>query len=158
MIGRGQEPSLAAMLAGLTGVASLPGRILFNVVSDRFSPQLLLALSQAVLGLGMAMLMLSSSTVGIIAAVLVYGSVFGSTLALVASVRAEHFGRRAYGTISAVQGIPALGGAALGPLLAGWIYDHLGGYEVAFAAVVALYLASTVAMLLTPRARDFANG
>ena len=39
MIDRGIEPSLAAGLAGLVGLASLPGRLFFNLLSDRLPAQ-----------------------------------------------------------------------------------------------------------------------
>jgi cyanate permease len=44
-----------------------------------------------------------------------------------------------------------LGGAALGPVLAGWLYDHSGTYQLSLAVVAALYVVSAAAMLLTPR-------
>src|SRR5207244_2734954 len=43
LIGRGFDPVLAASVAGLLGVASLPSRYLLNRVSERLSPQALLA-------------------------------------------------------------------------------------------------------------------
>ena len=151
MIDRGQDPTVAATLAGMVGVASLPGRYIFNVMSDCFPAQLLLGISQAVLALGVVLLALASSTGWLIAYLLVYGSAFGTAGALIASVRAEHFGRRAFGAISAIQGYPGLGGAALGPVLAGWLYDHSGSYQLTFAVVAALYLVSAAAMVLTPK-------
>ncbi len=151
MIGRGQDPTIAAALAGMVGLASLPGRYVFNVMSDRFHSQWLLGICQAVLALGVILLVMASSTSWLIAYIVVYGAAFGAAAALTASVRAEHFGRRAFGAISAVQGIPALAGAALGPVVAGWIYDRSGSYQPAFAAVAALYVVSAGAMFVTPR-------
>jgi len=151
MIGRGQSPAAAAALAGLLGVASLPGRYVFNVMSDRFPSQAVLALCQATLAVGVVVLALATSRSGLILYVVIYGVAFGTSGPLIASVRAEHFGRRAYATISAIQGIPSLGAAALGPLAAGWLYDHSGSYQFAFAIVALLYLVSAGAMLVTPQ-------
>jgi MFS family permease len=151
MIGRGQDSAVAAALAGMVGVVSLPGRYIFNVMSDRFHSQLLLGICQAVLAVGVVLLALARSTGWLIAYIAVYGAAFGAAGPLTASVRAEHFGRRAYGAISAVQGIPTLAGAALGPVAAGWIYDRSGSYQLAFAAVAALYVVSAGAMFVTPK-------
>ena len=156
MIDRGQNPGVAATLAGLVGVASLPGRYVFNTMSDRFPSQRLLGMCQLTLALGVALLALGSSTAVLLAYVLVYGSAFGTAGALTASVRAEHFGRKAFGAISAVQGYPGLGGAALGPVAAGWVYDHSSSYQLTFAVVAALYVASAAAMFVTPPPK-FAN-
>jgi MFS family permease len=151
MIGRGLDPSFAATLAGGVGLASLPGRYLFNTLTERLPSQWVLGGSQVVLAVGVAILALASTTASFVLYGVVYGGAFGAGQALAASVRAEHFGRRAFGSISAVQGVPALGGAALGPLAAGWIYDRTGGYEIAFALVALLYLVSATAMFLTPK-------
>jgi len=155
MIGRGQNPAAAATLAGLVGVASLPGRYVFNVMSDRFHSQSVLAVCQATLALGVVVLALATSRSGLIVYVIICGAAFGTSGPLIASVRAEHFGRRAYATISAVQGLPSLGAAALGPLAAGWLYDRSGSYQFAFAIVAALYLVSAGAMLVTPKPERF---
>jgi len=151
MIGRGQSPELAAALAGAVGLASLPGRVVFNLLSDRLPAQLLLGAVQCVLALGVAVLALGVSLAGLIAYAAIFGAAFGASSPLIASVRAEHFGRRAFATIGAVQGIPALVGAALGPLAAGWTYDRLGSYAPTLLAVAAFYVVSAAAMFLTPR-------
>lgn len=158
MIGRGQDSAVAATLAGMVGVASLPGRYIFNVMSDRFHSQLLLGISQAMLALGVVLLALASSTGWLIAYIVVYGAAFGAASALTASVRAEHFGRRGFGAISGVQGVPGLAGAALGPIVAGWIYDRSGSYQLAFAVVAALYVVSAVAMFVTPKPEPISQG
>ncbi len=151
MIGRGQGSESAATLAGAVGLASLPGRYVFNVLSDRFRSQWLLGICQAVMAIGVAILALAGSTTLFVVYVVVYGAAFGAASPLTASVRAEHFGRRAFGSITAIQGIPALAGAAAGPLAAGWGYDRSGSYDQALAGVALLYVASAVAMFLTPK-------
>jgi cyanate permease len=151
MIDRGQDPAGAAFLAGLVGVASLPGRYVFNALSDRVPAQWLLGVAQLALACGVGLLGSARSAGGFLAYACVYGAAFGTTGGLAASVRADHFGRRAYGTISALQGYPGLVGAAVGPLLAGWLYDCSGSYALTWAGVAALYLASAVAMFATPK-------
>jgi MFS family permease len=150
MIDRGVDPGVAANLAGLVGLASLPGRLLFNVLSDRFRAQTILAIGQSVLALGVVVLAFATTLPQLLAFVVIYGGAYGAGAPLLASVRAEHFGRRAFAAIGAAQGVPALIGAALGPIAAGWIYDRAGTYEPAFAIVAVLYLVSAAAMFLTP--------
>ncbi|HKW77577.1 MAG TPA: MFS transporter, partial [Candidatus Limnocylindria bacterium] len=149
MIGRGVDASTAANVAGLVGLASLPGRLTFNVLSDRLRVQTLFALGQAVLAVGVIVLALADSVPLLVLYVLVYGGSYGAGAPLIASVRAEHFGRRAFAAIGAAQGVPALAGAAVGPIAAGWIYDRFGTYEPAFILVAVLYLVSAAAMILT---------
>src|SRR6266566_7308807 len=120
MIGRGYDAVLAATLSGMLGLVSLPGRYVFNMLSSRISAQKLLTLSVVAQAAGIAVLVLASTSLGwLILYVLVYGSAYGAFSPLRASVMADHFGRRAYGAITAVQGIPVALCAGLGPLAAG---------------------------------------
>lgn len=153
LIGRGIAPEVAATLAGGVGLASLPGRFAFNMLSERLHSQWVLGACQVVLAGGVALLAVATSVASVLLYVVVFGAAFGAGASLAASVRADHFGRRAFGAITAIQGVPALVGAAAGPLAAGWIYDRTGGYELAFAGVAVLYLVSALAMFLTPRPR-----
>ncbi len=133
MISRGTDAALAATLSGMLGLASLPGRYVFNMLSSRISAQKLLTLSVVAQAAGIAVLVLASTSLGwLILYVLVYGSAYGAFSPLRASVMADHFGRRAYGAITAVQGIPVALCAGLGSLAAGWLYDTLHHYELAF--------------------------
>ncbi len=81
----------------------------------------------------------------------IYGSAYGAFSPLRASVMADHFGRRAYGAITAVQGIPVAVCAGLGPLAAGWLYDGLHRYEVAFWLCAGAFLLAAIGIGLTPR-------
>jgi MFS family permease len=151
MVARGFDPLLAASLAGLIGVVSLPGRFLLNRSSDRFGAQGLLALVLTVLGLGVVVLTLAHTVLWLYAYVLIYGAAFGTRSPLRGSVMAEHFGRRSYGAITAIQGIGIAVPAALGPVAAGWLYDRLGSYEMAFWLTAAACFTAAAIVFLTPR-------
>ncbi len=83
--------------------------------------------------------------------VLIYGSAYGAFSPLRASVMADHFGRRAFGAITAVQGIPVALCAGLGPLAAGWLYDVLHHYELAFWLCAGAFLVAATGLALVPR-------
>lgn len=151
MIGRGYDPVLAATMAGLLGVASLPGRLGLNAVSDRLGAQGLLVACVAAQGLGVVLLALAGSLPLLVAYVAVYGLAFGAVNPLRASVVALHFGRRAYGSITGVQGMATWLGAAAGPLVAGWLYDRTGSYSLALWLGVGALALSAMAVAVTPR-------
>jgi MFS family permease len=151
LIGRGYDPVLAASVLGLAGLASLPGRFIFNVVSDRFGPQPLLAICLLFQGLSVFLLMAAGPFAFLVAFIVVYGSAFGAIQPLRASVLADHFGRVAYGAISSVQGVPIGISAGIGPFLAGFLYDQLGDYRLAFSLTAAAFLGASLAIFLTPR-------
>jgi MFS family permease len=149
MIGRGNDAVLAATLSGLLGLVSLPGRFVFNILSARFSPQKLLTLSVVAQAVGIAMLVLASSLGWLILYVVIYGTAYRAFSPLRASVMADHFGWRAYGTITAVQGIPVAVCAGLGPLAAGWLYSVLHHYEIAFWLCAGVFLLAALCLVVT---------
>jgi MFS family permease len=151
LIGRGYDPVLAAGVLGLAGLASLPGRFIFNVVSDRFGPQPLLGLCLFFQGLSVFLLMAAGPVPFLVAFIVVYGSAFGAISPLRASVLADHFGRVAYGAISSVQGVPGGLFAGIGPFLAGLLYDHFGDYRLALSLTAAAFLGAALAIFITPR-------
>lgn len=153
LISRGYDPVLAAGVFGLTGLVSLPGRLVFNLLSDRLGPQSLLGFCLGVQGLSILLLMAAGPFALLVAFVAVYGSAFGAISPLRASVLADHFGRLAYGSITAAQGLPVGISAGLGPVLAGYLYDVFGDYRVALGLTAGAFAAAAVAVLATPRAR-----
>ena len=152
LIGIGYEPVLAAGILGLTGLVSLPGRFVFNFISDRFGPQPLLALCLVLQAVSILLLLAATSGLSVAAFVLVYGSAFGAISPLRASVLADHFGRLAYGSITAVQGLPSGLLAAVAPFLAGLLFDRFGDYLLAWMLTAAAFALGAVAVWVTPRA------
>ena len=155
LIGRGYDAVLAATLSGMLGLVSLPGRYVLNVLSSRISAQKLLTLSVVAQAAGIVVLVLASSLSWLILYVVVYGTAYGAFSPLRASVMADHFGRRAYGSITAVQGIPVAVCAGLGPLAAGWLYDMLHHYEVAFWLCAGAFLLAAIGMAMTPQPLNY---
>jgi MFS family permease len=154
MIGRGYDPVLAATLSGMLGLVSLPGRYVFNMLSSRMSAQTLLAISVMAQAVGIAVLVLASSLSGLVLYVIIYGTAYGAFSPLRASVMADHFGRRAYGSITAVQGVPVALCGGLGPLAAGWLYDTLHHYEVAFWLCAGTFLLAALGLLVAAQPND----
>ena len=105
----------------------------------------------ATLGVGVVVITLASSATWLYLYVVVYGMAFGARSPLRASVMAWHYGRRAYGTITSVQGAIMAVPAAFGPLAAGWLYDRLGSYQLAFWLTAGAFGMASLLIFLTPR-------
>jgi MFS family permease len=157
LIGRGYSGAWAAGIVGILGLASLPGRFILNLLSDRVGPQPLLGLCMASQGIGVLLLLHGASVAWLIAFVVVYGGAFGAISPLRAAVMADHVGRKAYGAIIAAQGVPVAIAAGSGPFVAGWMYDRLHGYSLPFWLSACAFLLSGVAVALTPRAHAVAT-
>jgi len=150
VIDRGYDAVLAVTLAGMLGLASLPGRYVLNILSDRIAPHKLLGMSVVAQAVGVVVLMQAPTVGWLVVYVVLYGAAYGAISPLRAAVMADQFGRTSYSTILAVQGIPVALCAGLGPLAAGWLYDLLGRYDVAFWVCVCAFLLATVAIIITP--------
>ncbi|GHO84109.1 MFS transporter [Dictyobacter formicarum] len=150
LIDKHYASALAATIAGMLGVASLPGRYLLNVVSGKISAQKMLACCYAIQAVGLLVLITAPSSGWLILYIIAYGGAYGAVSPLRATVMAEKFGRRAYGSITALQGIPIACCAAAGPLMAGWLYDLFQQYDQAFWLCAAGCLLATVGIWFTP--------
>ena len=150
LIGRGFDPVLAAAIAGLLGVASLPGRYLLNRLSEDLSPQVLLAGCYTAQAAGVALLALAAHPLFVWGYVAIYGAAFGATSPLRASTMADHFGRRSFGAITAASGFPIAIAGSVGPIAAGALYDRLGSYSPALALTGGAFVLSAFSVALTP--------
>jgi cyanate permease len=151
LIHQGYDPLLAATLAGGLGLASFPGRMLISLLSQRIALKPLLIGAHLLQAIGVIPLILAPSVFWLILYVLFFGAASGAISPLKAAVMAEHFGRRAYGTIIALQGIVIAVCAAGGPVVAGWLYDLLGSYDLAFGLCVGAFLLAAISIGLAPR-------
>jgi MFS family permease len=115
------------------GAVSVPSRVLMGVLSDRAGRKtigVVCALLHTV-----ALLWLIGSTemwMFYIFAVL-YGMAYGGIDPPVAALIGDHFGMRRVGIIMGSLTAGWCAGAALGPYIAGYIYDVSSSYTAAFA-------------------------
>ena len=82
-----------------------------------------------------------------------YGFAHGGLFTVVSPTVAEFFGTRAHGAI--FGGIVFFGtiGAAVGPVVAGRIFDVTGSYDFAFGGLAAMGAVGLVLALTLPRRR-----
>jgi MFS family permease len=151
LIERGLTPVAAASVAGVVGLASIPGRLFLNLAGQRLHPEWLLALSMLAMGLGVLVLLLTTGARPTVAYALLYGAGYGAATPLRGTVMARQVGRRAYGTITAAQNLAVLGGSAAGPLVVGALYDRTRTYEAALIMIVLVVAVGAVTTLLARR-------
>ncbi|MGH7330430.1 MAG: MFS transporter [Polyangiaceae bacterium] len=105
----------------------------------------MVAATFALEALGIAILLQAHVTAAIVAYVVAFGAAYGALSPLRGAIMAEHFGRRAYGSIIAAQGIPIAVLSALGPLVCGRLIDAFG-YTSSFEACVCALIVGTALM------------
>ena len=143
----GASKLAAASVLSVIGIGGLVGRLSSGIVSDALGrlPALLGVFALQVLAFGLFAAASSAPRLLWIAA-LVFGFSYGGGVTLLPPLCGDLFGRAhvaaIVGMIFAVAGAPA----AIGPYVAGWLYDLTGSYSAAFLSSAAL---NAVALLLT---------
>ncbi|MFC2016358.1 MFS transporter [Chloroflexota bacterium] len=132
---RGINEQTAAGVLGLMALMSVPGRLLFGFLGDRFNKRYLLAVTYILQALGLFILLKAQSIVQLYLFTLVFGLGWGAPVLLLA-IRGDYFGRKHFGTIAGVQQSVIAIGTIIGPIFAGWVFDISQSYEVAFTAFI----------------------
>ena len=142
------SPGFAASAAGLIGILALPGRLLFTPLGGRVPRRFVAGGIFAVQALGIVVLVLTGTTTGVVAFVILFGIGFGAITPARAALVAELYGRANYGTISGTLALFVTGARALAPVSAGLLYGIFGRYEPVFWIVIGVALLATGAIVL----------
>jgi MFS family permease len=138
---QGFSPAFAATAAGAIGLLKLPGRVLFAPIADRFGQRAVGLGIFATHAAGIAVLAMARDAWGIWLFVILFSAGNGSLTLMRASLVAEAFGLRAYGSISGSMAFVSQAAMAAGPLVVSLLVAAWGGYTPVFwllAVVVAL--------------------
>lgn len=142
---RGLSPVTAASIAGLAGLAAIPGKIALGALFDRAGTAVVSIGVMVMFALACGLMALSSSSaIIVVAASLLMGFCSGGLVALLACLTPRFFVPSVFGSVYAVLlSLTALGGA-LGPLLASVVHDAVGSYGPALWAAVLAALMSAI--------------
>lgn len=137
----------AATAVSLTAAASIAGRLTLGVFIDPLDKR------HVTMGLfllqGAAILALAYSTQIIVLylGTFVFGLTMGSIIMTQSLITAECFGMISFATVSGLMGMFVSAGSAIGPAIAGMIYDATQSYHFAFTLFAGLSLLASVAIL-----------
>lgn len=140
----GISPMDAAVILSLFGVANLPGRILVGRLSDYVSRQAIAMACALMVGLSILWLMWIRDLWMFYAFGIALGFLWGGSDTMTTALVGDVFGMRDLGVIMGMMSAGWAMGAAIGPVLAGVLFDRQGNYFAAFAAAVASVLISTL--------------
>jgi predicted MFS family arabinose efflux permease len=119
----------AAWMVSLAGVAGIAGKLVTGWLLDRFRPNWVGGATLAAAALAFLLLMEGiTSPALIVVAMLVNGYAGGSKTQITGFLTASYGGMKNFGKIYGVMAALMAAAAGVGPLLAGLIYDSVGGY------------------------------
>jgi MFS family permease len=139
VVDAGFTPEMAAAGLGVTGVCLVAGMLLWGYVADRWGGEW--AYTAGSLALIGSLALLYALEPGREALVYVYAALyalgFASRQSLHAFMGAAIAQGRSFGALMGILAAHIAAGSALGPALAGWVYDLSGSYRLALAAALA---------------------
>ena len=151
---RGFSVGQAATVLSLLGAASIPGRLLMGIVSDRLGRKLAVAVCTLVVAGAILWLVQAEDLWHLYLFALVFGffySGFGTSSAALVS---DTFGLGKIGTIFGLLEISFGIGAATGPFIGGIIFDVSQNYSLAFLIGAGAMLLITLLVPIVRRERD----
>ena len=131
----GMTQAAAAAVLSAIGAASIIGRLTVGAAIDRVGGRHGLLVCFALLLAGLVWLRYADQGWMVLAFALPYGLAHGGFFTVVSPTVAEYFGLRAHGAIFGVILLCGSVSGALGPVLAGAVFDATGSYALAFAGL-----------------------
>ena len=147
----GLSRELAAILLSVSGASSVVGRLIVGTFADRIGGRNAYVLCFVPLILAVSLLIFIDIPWMLYAVIGLYGFGHGGLFTVVSPTVAEFFGMRAHGAIFGTVLFSGTVGGAVGPILAGWVYDTTGAYTIAFTTLAAFGIAALVLVLSLPR-------
>ena len=147
-IGQGVPTHLAAFTASTFAFGQVPGGLMWSNLAGRVPLRVLLAVAAAGMSVGAIGTGLSSSLSTGIPMGFLLGVGVGGVHLLLRLTWADYYGRLHLGSIRGLTLPAQIGGQALGPILAGFMFDSTGGYVTPFT-VFGIIVAFAAVMVLT---------
>ncbi len=149
--GIGISATNAANILAIIGGASIIARIIMGTTGDRIGHKWGTTICLVIYVVSFSWLLFAGELWMLYLFALIYGFAHGGFFALISPLLAELFGLSSHGVIFGIVIFSGTIGGALGPLLAGRIFDVTGGYQLVFliCAVVSV-VALILSLLLKP--------
>ena len=127
----GVERTTAAFYAGIAGLTGVAGKLVTGWLLDRYAARWVGGLTLAATSLTFILLLLPDrSTTIIFLAMLINGYAAGTKLQIAGYLTSAYSGMKNFGLIFGTMASLIAAGSGLGPLMAGFLFDLYGNYEI----------------------------
>jgi len=142
----------AATAVSLTAAASITGRLILGAFIDPLDKRLVTMTLFLLQGAAVLAMAYSTHTVVLYSGTFIFGLTMGSIIMTQSLLTAECFGMISFATVSGLAGMFVAVGSAVGPAIAGMIYDATQSYRLAFTffAFVSLLAAGAILFARPP--------
>jgi MFS family permease len=122
----------AASVLSTIGGVSMAGRFLTGIAIDRIGSKRAMIVCFILLIAGLLWLQTAKELWMLYVFAVIYGTAHGGYFTTISPIVAEFFGIRTHGVLFGIVNFSGNVGGAIGPILAGYIFDVTGGYSRAF--------------------------
>ena len=144
----------AANILAIIGGLSIAGRVIMGSVADRIGNKLALTISFILMLVALSWLLAAKEVWMLYLFAVVFGFGYGGMVVAESPIVAELFGLSSHGVILGIVSFAWTIGSAIGPVMAGHIFDTAKSYQPAFLVCAILSAIGIVlAILLTPLAQ-----
>ncbi len=145
----------AASILAVMGVLNIAGRIGFGSAVDRIGNKPALTIGLIMVSVSLFWLLLAKESWMLFLFAIIFGLGTGGVPAMMSALVAELFGMKAHGEVLGITAFAWGIGSAVGPIMAGYIFDMTEKYQLAFI-IFAILGAITLALslLLKSTARE----
>ena len=151
-------PTTGAALLSVIGGMSILGRMVMGAAFDCIGGRLSLVICFAVLFLSLVVLQFAGPAWSLFLFAAIYGPAHGGFFTLTAPSVAEFFGTRTHGTLFGLVVSCGTIGATLGPVVAGWLFDEMGNYSIAFTLLLGISVLGLVVAYTMPTKSSHQSG
>jgi MFS family permease len=138
----------AASILATTGGVSIAGRIVLGSVGDRIGNRKAFAIAFVLMLIAFLWLLQANDMWKLYMFAVVFGLAWGGSMAQQAPMVATLFGLISHGLIFGLVSLGFSLGAAMGPVIAGFIFDVTSRYQVAFIVTAAITLVGLILTIL----------
>ena len=150
-IDQGIPAPLAALSAGAYAIAQIIGGLFWAFMGRRVPLRFLLSSAALLVGVAVLSTIASSTLPAMLASAAMVGFGVGGLHLLVRLAWADYYGREHLGTIRGLTLCAQVGGQALGPVLAGFLFDYTKSYRWPFLVfAVAVCLGALLVLAAVP--------
>jgi MFS family permease len=153
----GFSSTTAAASLSVYGIFSISMRFIWGTLGDRFSVRIAIIGQSLLTAVAAVLLLQVGGTTSLYVIMAVQGMTLSGFPPLQILVWPEFFGREHIGSIIGVTNLFTTIAGALGPVIAGVVYDETGSYEVTIWMLVVTWLATAAVMTVVKPASHRAD-
>ena len=140
-----------ALVLGIMGALTIPGRIGFGALQDRMEKRKVGGVAACLVGIAIIVFVLGDGLWALALFVGLYSLGWGGSSPTQQAIRGDYFGRANYAKINGFSTTFQTAGAIVGPTFAGFTYDSTGSYQIAFLCFAGLSTFSGILVWIARR-------